>query len=103
MLVLYGEGLGGIALVERKADIGGSGSSRASDVSLDGLTAHELATQLGTGSSGRRAERLRARGLAAGRGRRGGGPGGEVSDAPPVEARGLVKRYGESSRSTMST
>ena len=34
-------------------------------------------------------------GLAAGRGRRGGRAGREVSDAPPVEARGLVKRYGE--------
>ena len=49
-LVLYGQGLGGIALVERKADAS-SGSSALSGlptVSLDGLTAHELATQLGT-------------------------------------------------------
>ena len=38
---------------------------------------------------------LRARRLAARRGGRGGGAGREVSDAPPVEARGLVKRYGE--------
>jgi hypothetical protein len=50
-LVLYGQGLGGIALVERKADPSSStGSALASlpTVSLDGLTAHELATQLGT-------------------------------------------------------
>jgi outer membrane lipoprotein-sorting protein len=49
-LVLYGQGLGGIALVERKAD--GSSTSNALSglptISLDGLTAHELATQLGT-------------------------------------------------------
>jgi len=49
-LVLYGQGLGGIALVERKADAssGGSALSGLPTVSLDGLTAHELATQLGT-------------------------------------------------------
>jgi outer membrane lipoprotein-sorting protein len=52
VLALYGQGLGGIALVERKADsstTGGSGLlSNLPTVSLDGLTAHELATQLGT-------------------------------------------------------
>jgi hypothetical protein len=51
VLVLYGEGLGGIALVERKADTSGSGGNQLASlptVSLDGLTAHELATQLGT-------------------------------------------------------
>jgi signal transduction histidine kinase/outer membrane lipoprotein-sorting protein len=50
VLVFYGEGLGGIALVERKADESGSASqlSGLPSVSLDGLTAHELATQLGT-------------------------------------------------------
>jgi outer membrane lipoprotein-sorting protein len=50
-LVLYGQGLGGLALVERKADSSGSGDKQLSSlptVSLDGLTAHELATQLGT-------------------------------------------------------
>jgi outer membrane lipoprotein-sorting protein len=49
-LVLYGHGLGGIALVERKADAsGGAGQlSALPTVSLDGLTAHELSTQLGT-------------------------------------------------------
>jgi hypothetical protein len=50
-LVLYGQGLGGIALIERKADASGSGANQLSGlptVSLDGLTAHELATQLGT-------------------------------------------------------
>jgi outer membrane lipoprotein-sorting protein len=51
-VALYGEGLGGIAVVERKADASGSGGSGAMSslptVSLDGLTAHELSTQLGT-------------------------------------------------------
>jgi hypothetical protein len=49
-IVLYGQGLGGIALIERKADTSGPGKqlSGLPTVSLDGLTAHELATQLGT-------------------------------------------------------
>jgi len=50
-VVLYGQGLGGIVLVERKADAsapGGGALSALPTVSLDGLTAHELATQLGT-------------------------------------------------------
>jgi outer membrane lipoprotein-sorting protein len=51
VLVFYGQGLGGIALVERKADSSTTASGILSNlpkVSLDGLTAHELATQLGT-------------------------------------------------------
>jgi len=50
VLALYGQGLGGIALVERKADSSSDGGplSNLPTVSLDGLTAHELATQLGT-------------------------------------------------------
>jgi hypothetical protein len=52
MIALYGQGLGGIALVERKVDSSTTGSngvlSNLPTVSLDGLTAHELATQLGT-------------------------------------------------------
>jgi outer membrane lipoprotein-sorting protein len=51
-IALYGQGLGGIALVERKGDSSTAGSSgvlsNLPTVSLDGLTAHELATQLGT-------------------------------------------------------
>ncbi len=50
-LVFYGQGLGGIALVERKADASTAGNGMLANlptVSLDGLTAHELATQLGT-------------------------------------------------------
>jgi YVTN family beta-propeller protein len=49
-LVFYGQGLGGIALVERKADESGPARqlSGLPAVSLDGVTAHELATQLGT-------------------------------------------------------
>lgn len=50
-IALYGQGLGGIVLIERKADTPGSQGGALSGlptVSLDGLTAHELATQLGT-------------------------------------------------------
>lgn len=51
VLVVYGRGLGALVLVERKAgDRTPTGSVLSSlpTVSLDGLTAHELATQLGT-------------------------------------------------------
>jgi outer membrane lipoprotein-sorting protein len=51
VVALYGQGLGAIALVERKADTSSNGTSLLSNlptVSLDGLTAHELSTQLGT-------------------------------------------------------
>jgi outer membrane lipoprotein-sorting protein len=50
-VALYGHGLGAIALVERKAGASAAGASQLSAlpaVSLDGLTAHELATELGT-------------------------------------------------------
>jgi hypothetical protein len=49
-LVVYGHGLGAIAVVQRKDD----GSAAAGQlgalpsINLDGVTAHELATQLGT-------------------------------------------------------
>jgi outer membrane lipoprotein-sorting protein len=50
-LVLYGHGLGGLVVVEHAAS-GGAGPSGALSalprISLDGITAHELATQLGT-------------------------------------------------------
>jgi hypothetical protein len=51
VLVLYGQGLGGIAVLERAVDAGAkSGGPLGSlpTVSLDGITGHELATQLGT-------------------------------------------------------
>jgi outer membrane lipoprotein-sorting protein len=52
VVALYGQGLGGIALAERQVDSSTTGSndvlSNLPTVSLDGLTAHELATQLGT-------------------------------------------------------
>ena len=53
VVVTYGQGLGGIVVAERKASAGGGGSAAGSlgslpAVSLDGVTAHELATQLGT-------------------------------------------------------
>jgi outer membrane lipoprotein-sorting protein len=51
-LVIYGQGLGAIIVVERKADASGAQQSgpmaALPAVSLDGLTGHELATQLGT-------------------------------------------------------
>ena len=51
VVVLYGQGLGGIVLVERMIDSKTSGQNQLSAlpaVSLDGLNAHELSTQLGT-------------------------------------------------------
>src|SRR5207245_4423249 len=50
-LVAYGQGLGGVLVVERKADASTPGGGLAGSLpalSLDGVTAHELATQLGT-------------------------------------------------------
>jgi outer membrane lipoprotein-sorting protein len=50
VLILYGRGLGRIVLVERKADASSANGLMSSlpTVSLDGLTAHELSTELGT-------------------------------------------------------
>jgi hypothetical protein len=50
-LVVYGQGLGAIVVVERKQEAAGTGGGMLTDlpsISLDGVTAHELATQLGT-------------------------------------------------------
>ena len=49
-LVVYGKGLGAIVVLERKADANAPSGvmSALPRVSLDGLTGHELATQLGT-------------------------------------------------------
>src|SRR5207253_3736256 len=50
-LVVYGQGLGAIVVVERKADVSQGKNEALSSlptISLDGITAHELATQLGT-------------------------------------------------------
>ena len=49
-LVVYGQGLGAMVVVERKADSATKTSmlSGLPTVALNGLTAHELATQLGT-------------------------------------------------------
>jgi hypothetical protein len=50
-LVVYGQGLGAIVVVEHKADAAKGQQGMLSGlptVSLDGLTGHELATQLGT-------------------------------------------------------
>ncbi len=51
VVVVYGEGLGAIAVLERQADpaaVKGGTLAALPTVSLDGVTAHELATQLGT-------------------------------------------------------
>jgi outer membrane lipoprotein-sorting protein len=53
VVVTYGQGLGGIVVAERKARAENNGSPSGPlgslpTVSLDGITAHELATQLGT-------------------------------------------------------
>jgi hypothetical protein len=47
-LVLYGRGLGGIALVEREAGANPDQASSLPEVALGQTTGHELATQLGT-------------------------------------------------------
>jgi hypothetical protein len=49
-LAVYGHGLGAIVVVERKADATAGGGVMGSlpEISLDGVTAHELSTQLGT-------------------------------------------------------
>jgi hypothetical protein len=52
-VVIYGQGLGAIVVVERKHDAqsAGGGSEMLTalpSISLDGVTAHELSTQLGT-------------------------------------------------------
>ena len=49
-LVVYGQGLGAMLVVEHKADSAKAGGLIAGlpSVSLNGVTAHELATQLGT-------------------------------------------------------
>jgi len=53
VLVTYGQGLGGLVVAQRAVPAGGAGSASGPlgslpTVSLDGVTAHELATQLGT-------------------------------------------------------
>jgi len=51
VLVVYGQGLGAIVVVERKQDAAATTTGALDalpSVSLDGVTAHELATQLGT-------------------------------------------------------
>ena len=53
VVVTYGQGLGGIVIAERKTPADSKGGTSGSfgslpTVSLDGITAHELATQLGT-------------------------------------------------------
>jgi outer membrane lipoprotein-sorting protein len=49
-VVVYGHGLGAIVVVERQAQAGERSGIMGSlpEVSLDGITAHELSTQLGT-------------------------------------------------------
>jgi len=56
-LVVYGHGLGAIVVVERAGAAGNSGAMGSlPQVSLNGVTAHELATQLGTALTWKRGE-----------------------------------------------
>jgi len=52
VLVVYGQGLGAVVVFEHAVDTSGNGSGMQTGalppVSLDGVTGHELATQLGT-------------------------------------------------------
>jgi outer membrane lipoprotein-sorting protein len=53
VVVVYGQGLGAIVVVERQSDAAANGKASGllgslPAVNLDGVTAHELATQLGT-------------------------------------------------------
>ncbi len=56
VLAVYGHGLGAIVVLERTGQAGGSSGALGAlpAVSLDGVTAHELATQLGTALTWRR-------------------------------------------------
>ena len=98
VVVSYGQGLGAIVVAERKApqeaaSAGDLGSLPT--VSLDGVSAHELATQLGTIVAWERNGVTTIAGSIPTAAGRGGRAGAAVSDEPPVVARGLVKRYGE--------
>jgi outer membrane lipoprotein-sorting protein len=58
VLVVYGRGLGATVVVERQAGDGSAGGGALAalpTVALDGVTAHELSTQLGTTLTWRRA------------------------------------------------
>jgi outer membrane lipoprotein-sorting protein len=57
-VVVYGHGLGAIIVVERQAQAGGNTGPMGSlpEVSINGVTAHELATQLGTALTWKRGE-----------------------------------------------
>ena len=101
VVVTYGQGLGGIVVAQRKAPAGAAaarpgplGSLPA--VSLDGVTAHELATQLGTIVTWQNGGvSTTPRGIDPSCRRRGRGTGASMSDERPVVARGLSKTYGE--------
>jgi outer membrane lipoprotein-sorting protein len=57
-LVVYGHGLGAIVVLERKAGASANNGVMGSlpEISLDGVTAHELATQLGTALTWKRGD-----------------------------------------------
>jgi outer membrane lipoprotein-sorting protein len=57
-VVVYGHGLGAIVVVERQAQAGEQSGLMGSlpEVSLDGITAHELSTQLGTALTWKRGD-----------------------------------------------
>ena len=95
------QGLGAIVVAERKADAPAS-NGHARSTLPDGLARRRrprTSSRPPLGTIARRGDRAASRYVVAGsvppRGGRVRGAGARVSDAPPVEARGLVKRYGE--------
>ena len=79
-----------------RRDAAATGCASLPTVSLDGVTAHELATPLGTVLGWQLGRRLaHARRLGHGDDGRGSGARARDERAAPVVARGLFKRYGE--------
>ena len=98
-LVVYGQGLGAIVLVERANDGKAAAPGPLASLPKVSLERHHRprardAARDGADLGSRR-RHLHPRGVTAEQRRRGGRCGDRVSNAEPIEARGLVKRYGE--------
>ena len=100
---VYGKGLGVIAVIQREASASTAGPRRAASarrpapqINIDGATGHELADGARHGRDVRAQRRgYTSLGSRPAGGRRGGARGAcDDGRAPPIEARGLVKRYG---------
>ena len=97
-LLTYGDGLGALVVHESATSAGALPSPLGAlpKVSLGAVSARELQTPLGTVLQFRQRRRfVRRRRLDDKYGRGGRSQGLRVTDAPPVAARGLVKRYGD--------